>query len=42
MNPSYIKNVIEIKMDNNDSIYERRKDKNYFRYFDIIWKDLDI
>ena len=40
--PSYIKNVIEIKMDNNDSIYERRKDKNYFRYFDIIWKDLDI
>lgn len=40
--PSYIKNIVEIKMDNNDSIYERRKDKNYFKYFDIIWKDLDI
>lgn len=40
--PSYIKNIVEIKMDNNDSIYERRKDKKYFKYFDIIWKDLDI
>ncbi len=40
--PSYIKNIVEIKMDNNDSIYERRKDKNYFKHFDIIWKDLDI
>ena len=40
--PSYIKNIVEIKMDSNDSIYERRKDKNYFKYFDIIWKDLDI
>ena len=40
--PSYIKNIVEIKMNNNDSIYERRKDKNYFKYFDIIWKDLDI
>lgn len=40
--PSYIKNIVEIKMDNNNSIYERRKDKNYFKYFDIIWKDLDI
>ena len=40
--PSYIKNIVEIEMENNNSIYERRKDKNYFKYFDIIWKDLDI
>lgn len=39
--PTKIKNIIEIKMDNNTSIYERRKDKNFNKYFDIIWKDID-
>lgn len=40
--PSNIKNIIDIEIENKDSIYERRKDKNFHKYFDIIWKDLDI
>ncbi len=39
--PASIKNIINIDIKNNN-IYERRKDKNYQKYFDIIWKDLDI
>lgn len=39
--PANIKNIIDIDI-KNDNIYERRKDKNYQKYFDIIWKDLDI
>lgn len=39
--PANIKNIIDIEI-KNDNIYERRKDKNYQKYFDIIWKDLDI
>lgn len=40
--PSTIKNIIDINIENKNSIYERRKDKNFHKYFDIIWKDLDI
>lgn len=40
--PATIKNIIDIKLDNNTNIYERRKDKNFHMYFDYIWKDLDI
>ena len=40
--PAIIKNVVSINIPNQDSIYERRKDKNFHKYFDIIWKDLDI
>lgn len=40
--PSTIKNIINIDITNNNSIYERRKDNKYNYYFDIIWKDLDI
>ncbi len=39
--PAIIKNIININLENNDSIYERRKDKNFNKYFDLIWKDLD-
>ena len=39
--PAIIKNIININLDNNESIYERRKDKNFHKYFDDIWKDLD-
>lgn len=39
--PSYIKNVVHINLENKKNIYERRKDINYHKYFDIIWKDLD-
>lgn len=40
--PAIIKNIISINMPNKNSIYERRKDENYNKYFDNIWKDLDI
>lgn len=40
--PAKIKNIINIDIKNNNSIYERRKDNNFHKYFDIIWKDLDI
>ena len=40
--PLIIKNIIDINMKNNNSIYERRKDEKFYQYFDLIWKDLDI
>ena len=40
--PSTIKNIVNIDITNNNSIYERRKNNKYNYYFDIIWKDLDI
>lgn len=40
--PANIKNIVDIEINNTDSIYERKKDMNYQKYFDIIWKDLDI
>jgi len=40
--PALIKNIITIDISNQESIYERRKDANFHKYFDIIWKDLDI
>jgi len=40
--PAEIKNIINIEIPNNESIYERRKDNNFHKYFDMIWKDLDI
>ncbi len=40
--PSVIKNIVNIDFKNQESIYERRKDTNYHKYFDLIWKDLDI
>ena len=39
--PSFVKNIVDIDIENNESIYERRKDKNFHKYFDMIWKDLD-
>ncbi len=39
--PASIKNILEIKIPNDKSIYERRKDPLFHKYFDIIWKDLD-
>lgn len=40
--PAKIKNIVNILIKCTDSIYERRKDKNFQKYFDLIWKDLDI
>ena len=38
--PSHIKKIVKIDILNN-SIYERRKDKNFNKYFDLIWKEID-
>ena len=40
--PAVIKNIVNIDIKNQDSIYERRKDINFHKYFDTIWEDLDI
>ncbi len=40
--PASIKKILTIDIKNESSIYERRKDINFNKYFDIIWKDLDI
>ncbi len=40
--PSIIKNIINIDIQNSHSLYERRKDNLYNKYYDTIWKDLDI
>ena len=40
--PSYIKKILNIDINNIKSIYERRKDAKYNKYFDIIWKELDL
>ena len=40
--PAIIKKIIDINIANKESIYERRKDKNFHKYFDLIWKELDI
>lgn len=40
--PAEIKNIVQIDILNKDSIYERRKDSNFHKYFDTIWKDLDL
>ena len=40
--PCKIKNIYDIKMDNSSSPIERRKDKNFSYYFELIGKDLDL
>lgn len=40
--PMTIKDIIDINIDNKESVYERRKDKLFNYYFDLIWKELDI
>lgn len=38
--PSYVKNIYEIKREQNLTPIENRKDKNFAKYYDAIWKDL--
>jgi len=40
--PAKIKSIYEINLKNKESIHIRRKDENFYNYFDFIWKDLDI
>lgn len=38
--PCTIKNIYEIKREKNLNPIENRKDKNFAKYYDLIWKDL--
>lgn len=38
--PCIVKNIYEIKREKNLSPIENRKDKNFAKYYDAIWKDL--
>lgn len=38
--PSYVKNIYEIKRENNLNPTKNRCDKNFSYYYDLIWKDL--
>jgi len=38
--PATIKNIYEIKRDKHLNPIENRKDKNFSKYYDLIWKDL--
>lgn len=40
--PSHIKNIYEIKFSNKSTPIENRKDKNFSKYYDLIWKDIDF
>ena len=39
--PTIIKNIYEIKMDNKTIPSENRKNKDFYNYYNAIWKDLD-
>ena len=39
--PSTIKNIYEIKLNNKSTPIENRKDKEFSKYYDLIWKDID-
>ena len=39
--PSKIKNIYEIKFEDRKSPIEIRQTKEFFKYYDLIWKDID-
>ena len=39
--PAIIKNTYEIKMENKTIPSENRKNKDFYNYYNAIWKDLD-
>ena len=36
-----IKDIIEIKLENNKNPIENRNDKNFSYYYNLIWKEID-
>ena len=40
--PSTIKNIYEIKLDNQGIPTENRKDSKFNYYYDLIWRDIDV
>lgn len=39
--PGTIKSIYEIKLDNKSYPTMNRKDKNFIKYYDMLWKELD-
>ena len=40
--PSVVKNIYEIKLNNKSTPINNRKDKNFSKYYEMIWRDLDV
>lgn len=40
--PSEVKNIYEIKLDNKSTPINNRKDKYFSKYYEKIWRDLDV
>ena len=40
--PSEVKNIYEIKLDNKSTPINNRKDKEFSKYYEMIWRDLDV
>lgn len=40
--PAKIKNIYEIKLNNKSTPINNRKDKNFSKYYELIWRDLDV
>lgn len=39
--PGTVKNIIDINLEKKGTPTENRKDKNFMKYYDLIWKELD-
>lgn len=40
--PSKVKSIYEIKLDNKSTPINNRKDKYFSKYYELIWRDLDV
>ena len=40
--PSVVKNIYEIKLNNKSTPINNRKDKNFSKYYEMIWRNLDV
>ena len=40
--PSVVKNIYEIKLNNKSTPINNRKDKAFSKYYEMIWRDLDV
>ena len=40
--PAKVKNIYQIKYDNKSTPIENRKSKEFSKYYDLIWRDLDV
>ncbi len=39
--PGKVKKIIDVKLEKKGTPTENRKDKNFVKYYDMIWKELD-